>query len=74
MLVHDIGLRLVKDKTKRIGFEIFVGGGQGRSPFIAKKIKEFLPKEIYLTIWKPFSLFTTCWEEEIIFIKQELKF
>ena len=48
MLVHDIGLRLVKDKTKRIGFEIFVGGGQGRSPFIAKKIKEFLPKESIL--------------------------
>ncbi len=42
--VHDIGLRLVK-KNSRIGFEIYVGGGQGRSPFIAKKIKDFLDKK-----------------------------
>ena len=42
--VHDIGLRLVK-KNSRIGFEVYVGGGQGRSPFIAKKIKDFLDKK-----------------------------
>ena len=45
MLVHDIGLRLIKNNSGKVGFEIFVGGGQGRSPYIAKKIKEFLPKE-----------------------------
>ncbi len=44
MLVHDIGLRL-KKKNKDIGFEVFVGGGQGRTPHIAKKIKDFLPKK-----------------------------
>ena len=44
MLVHDIGLRLIK-KKKEIGFEVFVGGGQGRTPHIAKKIKDFLPKK-----------------------------
>ena len=42
--VHDIGLRLIK-KNSKIGFEIFVGGGQGRSPFIGKKIKNFLEKK-----------------------------
>ena len=42
--VHDIGLRLIKKKS-RIGFEVFVGGGQGRSPFIGKKIKNFLEKK-----------------------------
>ena len=42
--VHDIGLRLVK-RNSRIGFEVYVGGGQGRSPFIAKKIKNFLDKK-----------------------------
>ena len=36
--VHDIGLRIIK-LNKEIGFEVFVGGGQGRSPFIAKKLK-----------------------------------
>jgi len=44
MLVHDIGLRLIK-KGKEIGFEVFVGGGQGRTPIIAKKIKNFLQKK-----------------------------
>ena len=44
IMVHDIGLRLIK-RNKLIGFEVYVGGGQGRSPFIAKKIKNFLPKK-----------------------------
>ncbi len=42
--VHDIGLRLIK-KNSKVGFEVYVGGGQGRSPFIAKKIKDFLDKK-----------------------------
>ena len=42
--VHDIGLKLVKRGTV-VGFEVFVGGGQGRSPFIAKKINDFLEKK-----------------------------
>jgi sulfite reductase (NADPH) hemoprotein beta-component len=44
MKVHDIGLRLIK-KESETGFEVYVGGGQGRSPFIAKKIKGFLKKK-----------------------------
>ncbi|MEC8265232.1 MAG: nitrite/sulfite reductase [Pseudomonadota bacterium] len=44
MKVHDIGLKLKKKKEK-IGFEVFVGGGQGRSPFIAKKINDFVKKK-----------------------------
>jgi len=42
--VHDIGLRLI-EKNSKIGFEVYVGGGQGRSPFIAKKIRDFLDKK-----------------------------
>ena len=42
--VHDIGLRLIK-KNSKVGFEVYVGGGQGRSPFIAKKVKDFLDKK-----------------------------
>ena len=42
--VHDIGLRLIK-KNSKVGFEVYVGGGQGRSPFIAKKIRDFLDKK-----------------------------
>ncbi|KPF95219.1 sulfite reductase [Rhodopseudomonas sp. AAP120] len=41
--VHDIGLRLVKNDAGETGFEVLVGGGLGRSPFIAKTIKPFVP-------------------------------
>ncbi|SDA53282.1 nitrite/sulfite reductase [Sinorhizobium sp. NFACC03] len=42
--VHDIGLHLKKDENGRIGFAVYVGGGQGRTPMIAKKIRDFLPE------------------------------
>ncbi len=46
--VHDIGLRLHR-KDGEIGFEVIVGGGLGRTPFIGKTIREFLPKEDLLS-------------------------
>ncbi|SER48721.1 nitrite/sulfite reductase [Rhizobium sp. NFR03] len=47
--VHDIGLHLKKDEAGRIGFAVYVGGGQGRTPMIAKKIRDFLPEEDLLS-------------------------
>ncbi|WP_104667226.1 nitrite/sulfite reductase [Ensifer adhaerens] len=47
--VHDIGLHLKKDEDGRIGFAVYVGGGQGRTPMIAKKIRDFLPEEDLLS-------------------------
>ncbi|MBB1093026.1 nitrite/sulfite reductase, partial [Rhodopseudomonas palustris] len=41
--VHDIGLRLRKNDSGETGFEVLVGGGLGRSPFIGKTIKSFVP-------------------------------
>ncbi|MEP9379423.1 nitrite/sulfite reductase [Aquabacter sp. CN5-332] len=46
--VHDIGLRLHR-KDGEIGFEVIVGGGLGRTPFIGKTIRDFLPKEHLLS-------------------------
>lgn len=46
--VHDIGLRLIK-RNSLIGFEVFVGGGQGRSPYIGKKINSFVKKSNILS-------------------------
>ncbi|MDG1311014.1 MAG: nitrite/sulfite reductase [Porticoccaceae bacterium] len=48
-LLHDIGLQLVKNKRGETGFQVFVGGGLGRTPVIASSIREFLPKEHLLT-------------------------
>ncbi|ATN34318.1 sulfite reductase [Rhizobium sp. ACO-34A] len=47
--VHDIGLHLKKDEAGNLGFAVYVGGGQGRTPLIAKKIRDFLPEEDLLT-------------------------
>jgi sulfite reductase (NADPH) hemoprotein beta-component len=42
--VHDIGLRMHRDPaTGEPGFEVIVGGGQGRTPMVGKTIRDFLP-------------------------------
>ena len=41
--VHDIGLRLHRNDAGESGFEVVVGGGLGRTPFLAKTIRPFLP-------------------------------
>ncbi len=46
---HDIGIYLLKNKAGEIGFEILAGGGQGRTPMVAKTIREFLPKQHLLS-------------------------
>lgn len=43
--LHDIGIVAVKNAQGRTGYEVHVGGGQGRTPFIAKKIADFVPAE-----------------------------
>ena len=43
--MHDIGLHLKKNDKGELGFAVYVGGGQGRTPMIAKKIRDFLPEE-----------------------------
>ena len=47
--VHDIGLRLHRNDAGETGFEVVVGGGLGRTPFIGKTIKPFLPKRDLLS-------------------------
>ena len=41
--VHDIGLRLHKNNKGEAGWEVMVGGGQGRTPMIAVTVRDFLP-------------------------------
>ena len=42
--VHDIGLRLHKNAKDENGWEVMVGGGQGRTPMIAVTVRDFLPE------------------------------
>jgi sulfite reductase (NADPH) hemoprotein beta-component len=41
---HDIGLQVVRNDKGEIGFTVYVGGGLGRTPFIGRKVREFLPE------------------------------
>lgn len=43
--VHDIGLRIVRREDGEVGFTVLVGGGLGRTPHIARTIREFLPQD-----------------------------
>jgi sulfite reductase (NADPH) hemoprotein beta-component len=40
--VHDIGLRMYRNASGQPGFEVIVGGGQGRTPVIGKMIREWI--------------------------------
>src|SRR5580700_8967690 len=47
--IHDLALRLHRNDAGETGFEVMVGGGLGRTPFLAKTIKPFLPKRDMLS-------------------------
>lgn len=42
---HDIGLQLVANEAGEIGFRVFVGGGQGRTPMMAREVNSFVPEK-----------------------------
>ncbi|WP_026606553.1 nitrite/sulfite reductase [Methylocapsa acidiphila] len=42
--VHDIGYQIVRNDRGETGFAVYIGGGMGRTPFVAHKIRDFLPK------------------------------
>ncbi len=41
--VHDIGYQMVRNAAGELGMVVYVGGGQGRTPMVAHKIRDFLP-------------------------------
>ncbi len=49
LAVHDLALRLHRNSAGETGFEVMVGGGLGRTPFLAKTIKPFLHKRDVLS-------------------------
>ncbi|MFN3389631.1 MAG: nitrite/sulfite reductase [Allosphingosinicella sp.] len=49
MRLHDIGLKLVRNAAGELGFEVYVGGGMGRTPFVAPRIRDFLPAAEFLS-------------------------
>jgi len=47
--VHDVGLQLHRNEEGELGFTVLVGGGLGRTPFVGKLIRQFLPKQHLLS-------------------------
>ncbi|MDF1688473.1 MAG: nitrite/sulfite reductase [Cycloclasticus sp.] len=47
--VHDIGLHVKKDGDGKIGFEVLVGGGLGRTPVIGQTIAPFIAEKDLLS-------------------------
>jgi len=48
-LLHDIGLKIVHNQAGELGFQVYVGGGLGRTPIVASLVKEFLAEKDLLT-------------------------
>ncbi len=42
--VHDIGLHMKRNAAGEVGFEVLVGGGQGRTPHVAVTIRDWIGK------------------------------
>jgi sulfite reductase (NADPH) hemoprotein beta-component len=49
VLLHDIGLHVVRNAEGEVGLRVIVGGGMGRTPIIGHVIREFLPWRHMLT-------------------------
>lgn len=41
---HDIGLRLRRNAAGETGFQVWIGGGLGRTPIIGQVVREYLPE------------------------------
>ena len=56
--LHDVGLQVLRGSDGEFGFRVYVGGGMGRTPFVAHLIRDYLPAasicsylEAILRVW-----------------------
>jgi len=50
--VHDIGLTAVKNAQGEVGFRVLVGGGLGRTPILGTEIRDFVPWQHVITLYR----------------------
>jgi sulfite reductase (NADPH) hemoprotein beta-component len=77
--IHDLALRLHRNGSGETGFEVMVGGGLGRTPFLAKTIKPFLHKrdvlsyvEAVLRTYNQFGRRDNIWKARIKILVHDL--
>ncbi|KAF2990574.1 nitrite/sulfite reductase [Methylocystis sp. MJC1] len=44
IMVHDVGLRIMTNAAGDVGYQVVVGGGLGRTPFVGKVLRDYLPR------------------------------
>ncbi len=49
MRLHDIGLQLKRGAAGELGFAVYVGGGQGRTPMVAPLIRDFVAADKFVS-------------------------
>jgi sulfite reductase (NADPH) hemoprotein beta-component len=77
--IHDMALRLHHNAAGESGFEVMVGGGLGRTPYLAQTIKPFLPKrdvlsyvEAVLRTYNQFGRRDNIWKARIKILVHDL--
>ena len=77
--IHDMALRLHRNASGETGFEVMVGGGLGRTPYLAKTIKPFLAKhdvlsyvEAVLRTYNQFGRRDNIWKARIKILVHDL--
>jgi sulfite reductase (NADPH) hemoprotein beta-component len=77
--IHDMALRLHHNAAGEAGFEVMVGGGLGRTPYLAKTIKPFLHKrdvlsyvEAVLRTYNQFGRRDNIWKARIKILVHDL--
>jgi len=77
--IHDMALRLHRNAARETGFEVMVGGGLGRTPYLAQTIKPFLPKrdvlsyvEAVLRTYNQFGRRDNIWKARIKILVHDL--
>jgi sulfite reductase (NADPH) hemoprotein beta-component len=77
--IHDLALRLHRNGAGETGFEVMVGGGLGRTPYLAKTVKPFLQKrdvlsyvEAVLRTYNQFARRDNIWKARIKILVHDL--
>jgi sulfite reductase (NADPH) hemoprotein beta-component len=77
--IHDLALQMHRNAEGELGFEVMVGGGLGRTPYLAQTIKTFLPKrdvlsyvEAVLRTYNQFGRRDNIWKARIKILVHDL--
>jgi sulfite reductase (NADPH) hemoprotein beta-component len=45
LLIHDTAIKVVKNEADEIGYRVYIGGGLGRTPYLAEEVGSFVERQ-----------------------------